>query len=59
MAGQVRAGVRVTRLGEVGDEEARQRGAGVKVTKRGWVSAEGAGPEVGAEDAGLEWSCAK
>ena len=49
----------MTRRGDVGDEEARQRGARVKVTEQGWVGAEGAGPEVRAEDAGLEWSDAK
>ena len=46
------AGVRVTRRGEVGDEGARQWGAGVKLTGWGWFRAEEYGPEVRAEGAG-------
>ena len=59
MAGHVGDGVRVTGRGEVGAEGARQWGAGVRVTGQGWVGAEGSGPEVGAEDAGLEGSDAE
>ena len=49
----------MNRRGEVGAEESRKWGAGVRVTGRGWVRAEGAGPEVGGEDAGLGGSDAE